>query len=203
MINNLTNNMITSLTSIHNKNKIIDENIFQVDINTIVINAKSDKRFHKLLSLCIKYDIHLFNQCNEICTLLSIENLLQQSDQKQCDLTKELSKKILDISNNKSSNTWLIDIDNIYVQYKKKFKEIEIIVYVLKNMYNDDLLEQLCCIKNKKISTTSNSQNNASSSNTKYDTNQINNSNSNSNLNTKLIKKKEKQSKFIAIYSNQ
>ena len=144
-----------------------------------------------------------WNQCNEICTLLSIENLLQQSDQKQCDLTKELSKKILDISNNKSSNTWLIDIDNIYVQYKKKFKEIEIIVYVLKNMYNDDLLEQLCCIKNKKISTTSNSQNNASSSNTKYDTNQINNSNSNSNLNTKLIKKKEKQSKFIAIYSNQ
>ena len=32
----------------------------QVDIQTIVQNAKNDKRLFKLLNLCIKYNIHIF-----------------------------------------------------------------------------------------------------------------------------------------------
>ena len=172
MISNLTN-MIESLITTKSIDNI--ENQLQVDIDTIVINAKNDKRFHKLLTLCIKYDIHIFNQCNNICTILDIDNLLTQSDDRQKKLTIELSTKISDISKNGPTNDWLVDIENIYIQYRKKFKDIEIIIYVLKNIFNDNLLQSLCCILDSSSSSTSK---------------QITN-----------IKKKD-MVKYIAVYSN-
>ena len=219
MSNNLTNSMISILTSVNNdlNEKIENDNsIFQVDIKTIVTNAKNDKRFHKLLSLCIKYDIHLFNQCNDICKLLSIENLLLQANQKQKILTKELSDKINEISTNGPTNSWLLDIDNTFSYYKKLFKEIEIIDYVLKNIYNDQQLEDLCCIKNIQQISSNSPDYNVTSSTTKI-TNSQNTDNIQQNNNTtqtdhilqneQKIKnteknKKEKLSKYIAIYCN-
>jgi hypothetical protein len=233
MSNNLTNSMISILTSVkqcedQNKNTKNIESIYQVDIKTIVTNAKNDKRFHKLLSLCIKYDIHLFNQYNDVQTLLSIENLLLQATKKQRDLTKELSEKINEISKNGPNNTWLLDIDNTYAQYRKLFKEIEIIDYVLKNIYNDKQLEELCCIKNinqQSSSNTSPNYNITTSTNITTpkpipipisiptltnDFNIINDTNITNTINisnTSKIKnleknKKEKLSKYIAVYSN-
>jgi hypothetical protein len=258
MSNNLTNSMISILTTVKqyddiNKNDKYIDPIFQVDIKTIVTNAKNDKRFHKLLSLCIKYDIHLFNQYNDVCTLLSIDNLLLQANEKQKFLTKELSEKINEISKNGPVNTWLLDIENTYTQYKKIFKEIEIIDYVLKNIYNDKQLEELCCIKNtNNISSQNNTTNlsNTISPNTNLTNTNLTNTNltnttttntispntnltntisPNTNLtNTNLINtnltntnltntnssnstnkvknsernKKEKLSKYIAVYSN-
>lgn len=200
---NLANSMISILTSLNNDNcKTISNNnnlIFQVDIETIVMNAKNDKRFHKLLSLCIKYDIHLFNQHNDICTLLSIDNLLLQANEKQKKLTKELSEKINEISNNGPINTWFLDIENIYGQYKKYFKEIEIIDYILKNIYNNKQLEELCCIKNNQNSNSSNYSPNYVSTQTTTKT--INNI-SNTSKNQKIKNIKKKQSKYIAVYSN-
>ena len=186
MISNLTNNMIVYLTTTKtrnnedqlNVNHINDVNdVNQVNIDTIITNAKNDKRFHKLLTLCIKYDIHIFNQCNNVCTILDIDNLLTQSNEKQKNLAIELSTKILEISSNGPSNDWLIDIENIYIQYRKKFKDIEIIIYVLKNIFNDNLLQSLCCISNCM-------------------------SNSGSSSNSKQIYKKKNISKYIAVYSN-
>lgn len=173
MISNLTNNMIVCLTTKSNDTDSIDEQL-QVDINTIISNAKNDKRFHKLLTLCIKYDIHIFNQTNNTCTILDIENLLTQSENKQKQLTIELSEKILKLGNDGPTNDWLVDIENIYIEYRKKFKDIQIIIYVLKNIFNDNLLQTLCCITN-------------SSSTSK----QLSNSN-----------KKKDISKYIAVYTN-
>jgi hypothetical protein len=213
MSNNLTNNMISILTSVNNDlNEKIenDKSIYQVDIKTIVTNAKNDKRFHKLLSLCIKYDIHLFNQCNDICKLLSIENLLLQANQKQKNLTKELSDKINEISMNGPTNSWLLDIDNTFSYYKKLFKEIEIIDYVLKNIYNDQQLEDLCCIKNIQQISSNSPDYNITSSTTKI-TNSYQNDQTSQTDHTfqteQKIKnteknKKEKLSKYIAIYCN-
>ena len=145
MISNLTNNMIICLTTKSIETDSIDDQ-FQVDIETIIANAKNDKRFHKLLTLCIKYDIHLFNQVNNICTILDINNLLEQSENKQKQLTIELSEKILNLANKGPTNDWLVDIENIYIEYRKKHKDIQIIIYVLKNIFNDNLLQGLCCI---------------------------------------------------------
>ena len=129
--------------------------------------------FNKLLTLCIKHDIYLFNQYNNLCSILNIDNLLLQSNEKQKYFAGELSKKILEISVNNSNNEWLIEIENIYIQYRKKFKDIEVIIYILKNIFSDSILQSLCCV-------------------------QIN-----SNLNsTKLIIKKKDIKKYIAIYSN-
>jgi len=218
MTTNLTNNIISNLTSVY-LNNTTDDNINikkQIDLKTIVANAKNDKRFHKLLSICIKYDIHLFNQCNDICKLLSIENLLLQANQKQKNLTKELSDKINEISTNGPTNSWLIDIDNTFSYYKKLFKEIEIIDYVLKNIYNDKQLEDLCCIKNIQQNSSNSPDYNVTSSTTKI-TNSQNTDNIQQNDNTLQIdhilqneqkikntekNKKEKLSKYIAIYCN-
>lgn len=171
MIGNLTNNIISNLTT----NELIntETNIYHVDIQTIVKNAKNDKMFNKLLTLCIKYDIHIFNQCNNLCTILTIDNLLSQSNERQRQLTSELSIKILELTKEKN-NEWLIEIENIYIQYRKKFKDIEIIVYILKNILNDDLLQTLCCVQNNSTSSSSNKQQN----------------------------KKKDVEKYIAVYSN-
>jgi hypothetical protein len=144
MINNLPNNIILNLTT---NQEINDENLYKVDFKTIIANAKNDKMFNKLLTLCIKHDIYLFNQYNNLCSILNIDNLLLQSNEKQKYFAGELSKKILEISVNNSNNEWLIEIENIYIQYRKKFKDIEVIIYILKNIFSDSILQSLCCVQ--------------------------------------------------------
>lgn len=202
MTNNLRNNMLTSLTSIFNneideiKNKdniisdtLIYNNELKVDMETILMNAKNDKRFYKLLNLCIKYDIHLFNQLNNNYILLKIEKLLYQTCLKQKNLVNELSLQISNINLNIYNNSLLSTIENIYCQYKKKFKDIDIINYILENIYDDSSLQILCCV---------NTSNNLSSSS------------DNANLSSNKTKNKVlpnvlelgKKDKYIAVYSN-
>lgn len=174
MSNNLTNNIITNLTLINSDSNI--EYINQIDLNTIVCNAKNDKTFHKLLTICIKYDIHLFNQSKDICSLMSIDNLLNQINNKQKILTSNLSNELKNIN-----SEWLVNIDNIYNIYKKKLKDLEFISYILKNIFNDNLLQKLCCFNNE---------------------NSSDNTQSPIQKDTIDKKKKENISKYIAVYSN-
>lgn len=176
MSNNLTNNIITNLTLINSDSN--DELKYQIDLNSIVFNAKNDKTFHKLLTICIKYDIHLFNQSKDICSLLSIENLLNQINNKQKILTSNLSNELKNIN-----SEWLVNIDNIYNIYKKKLKDLELISYILKNIFNDNLLQKLCCYNNE------NSSDNTQSPNQK-------------DITQTDKKKRENISKYIAVYSN-
>ena len=210
MSNNLTNNMISSLTCMSNNlasnNDSPTEYINKVDIKTIVSNAKKDKRFYKLLNLCIKHGIHLFNQYNEICTLLSNDNLIKQAEDRQRQLSIDFSNSVANISIKNDSGNLLADIETIYTGYKKKFKEIEVIIYILKNTYDDIAFEDLCCIKTNinLINTSSNSSispSNITSSQTTLETLSTTVKTKSSETNKK-INKKEKLSKYIAIYSN-
>ena len=175
MTNNLTNNLISNLTLINSDNN--NEIKQQIDLKTIVYNAKNDKTFHKLLIICIKYDIHLFNQSKNNYSLLTIDNLLEQINNKQQLFTLELSNEIKNIN-----SEWLLNIDNIYNIYKKKLKDLELISYILKNIFNNNLLQKLCC-----TSYTDNSTDNILSPVPKD-----------------IIDKKKKEniSKYIAVYSN-
>ena len=221
MSNNLPNNIISSLTTIKNNdlNYDVDINnlIYQVDIKTIVDHAKSDKRFYKLLNLCIKYDIHLFNQYNDTSSLVTIDQLLIQVDKKQAELTKELSEKLLEISLKGPSDSWLIDIENINSQFKKKFKEMEIIIYILKHIYDDETLKKICCIEVKQNSLSNQNSSPGLSSSIAVTQNSSTNINTNSTLGLGITGKskntnekkqntnksdKEKTSKYIAVYSN-
>lgn len=221
MSNNLPNNIISSLTTVKNNDLNYDVNnnnlIYQVDIKTIVDHAKSDKRFYKLLNLCIKYDIHLFNQYNETSSLVTIEQLLIQVDKKQAELTKQLSEKLMEISLKGPSDSWLVDIENINSQFKKKFKEMEIIIYILKNIYDDETLKKICCIEVKQNSSSNQNSSPALSSSVAVTQNSSTNINTNSTLGLGITGKskntnekkqninksdKEKTSKYIAVYSN-
>ena len=135
-------NIITNLISFYNI-----ENISKVDINTIISNAKNDRRFNKLLGLCIKYDIHIFYQNNDKCVLVDVDNLLLQSQHKQKNLTKDLADNINVIYTNSSENGIFFDIESLYNKYKKKIKDIDLIIYILKHIYDNNILENLCCIK--------------------------------------------------------
>ena len=206
MSNNLTNNMISSLTYMSNNlasnNDSPTEYVNKVDIKTIVSNAKKDKRFYKLLNLCIKHGIHLFNQYNEICTLLSNDNLIKQAEDKQRQISIEFSISVANISNKNDPGNLLADIETIYTGYKKKFKEIEVIIYILKNTYDDVAFEDLCCVKTNinQINTSSNSSISPSNMTSSQTTISATVKTKSSETNKKI--KKEKLSKYIAIYSN-
>lgn len=221
MSNNLPNNIISSLTVINNNDLNYDVNInnliYQVDIKTIVDHAKSDKRFYKLLNLCIKYDIHLFNQYNDTSSLVTIDQLLIQVDKKQAELTKQLSEKLMEISLKGPSDSWLIDIENINSQFKKKFKEMEIIIYILKHIYDDETLKKMCCIEVKQNNLSNQNSSPGLSSSIAVTQNSSTNVNTNSTLGLGITGKskntnekkqninksdKEKTSKYIAVYSN-
>ena len=133
-------------SSILDSNKS-EDTIYNIDIKIIILNSKTDKIFHKLLNLCIKYDIQLFNQTNNNCILYEIKNLLIQCEIKQKNIIDELSNKINELKIKGPSNTWLLDVDKIYTEYKKKLKDIEIIIYILKNSYDDKILMNMCCSK--------------------------------------------------------
>jgi hypothetical protein len=216
MSNNIQNNIMNSLTKIdqstnnENKNNEINKTqdnnnvlLYLVDVKKIIESAKNDKRFYKLLNLCIKYDVHLFNQYNESSSLLQIEQLLIQTNKKQSEMAKELSEKIMNISINGPVDSGLIDIEIINSEYKKKFKDVEIIVYMLKNIYDDDSLKTMCCVETKKETTTNSSPYLSSSVNTNILT--VNTLNTTSKSKSSVNEKKnmkEKNSKYIAVYSN-
>ena len=153
-------NMLTNLITFNNSDthddnikdqylndlNINSNNTNIVDLNTIIYNAKNDRRFHKLLGLCIKYDIHIFDKNNNNCILVNIDNLILQSENKQKKIIKDLADNISNLYNIGTVNGWFVEIENTYIKYKKKIKDIDIIIYILKNIYNNGILKKLCCI---------------------------------------------------------
>lgn len=177
-INN--NNIISNLIIVNkNDDKYDINNNIIIDLDTIIKNVKNDKRFYKLINLFIKYEIHFCKQYKNISLLISIEDLLIQIVNIQNKLTKELAESILEISEKKSTdildNSLFVDIEYIYNKFKKKLKEIEIIIYILKNIYTNNDLQKLCCISQK-----NNSNSTTISTSINYNTND----------------------KYIAVYSN-
>lgn len=147
----------------------------EIDIKILVSNAKIDKRFNKLLNLCIKYDIQLLNQNNNVCYLYKIDYLLNQCNQKQNQLLQKLINKINNINSNENFKEKYLNIEYYYNNFKKEIKDLDIIIYILKNSYDDNSLSYIC-------------------------NNQIINNNSSSSSSIK--EKQINSSKYIAVYSN-
>jgi len=185
------------------------KNNLRIDIPTMKKNAENDELFCKLLITCRKFKIDIFNQST--CMLLNSTTILNQCNEIQKTMTRELSEKINNIYVKGQSNGWLIDIDNIYTQYKKKFKDIELIIHILKNIFNDEILGNLCCVPSLNNSLSTNSQNLYSTSSNKQEIKTENKSEHRSEIyeqelkETKKVKtthKKENMSKYIAVYSS-
>ena len=208
-------------TNINNyyKNIIKSEyyNSSNFDISSILFNAKINKTFNKLLNLCIKYDIKIFDIDNmNIWYIKSVNNILSIIIDKRNIFTIELSDSIKNLTTIQHQMNFIEIIDNHVNDYKKKIKDFEILFYLFNNIYTDDELKKICNKDNNYVDETFHNNNNNNNDYIKIEekynnilkplTN-INKDNINKdNINEKNIKQtyilKPKNNKFIAEYSN-
>ena len=102
----------------------------------------------------------------------------------------KLSKEIFNLTT--KTDSIFINIELVYINYKQKFKDLEVIIYILKNVYTNDKLQKLCYNYSNNIrneTTSSNKSNNDTETNKKTTDN-------------KKSSDSKKDSKYIAIYSN-
>lgn len=134
-INNYYKNIINS--QYYNSSKF--------DISSILFNAKINKTFNKLLNLCIKYDIKLFDIDNKnIWFIRSVSDILSLIIKKRHIYTIELSDSIKNLTTIQHQLNFIETIDNNVNEYKKKIKDFEILFYLFNNIYTDEELNKIC-----------------------------------------------------------
>lgn len=136
-------------TNINNyyKNIIKSEyyNSSNFDISAILFNAKINKTFNKLLNLCIKYDIKIFDiDTLNIWYIKPVNNILSIIIDKRNKFTIELSDSIKNLTTIQHQMNFIEIIDNHVNDYKKKIKDFEILFYLFNNIYTDDELKKIC-----------------------------------------------------------
>jgi hypothetical protein len=109
-------------------------------ISTLILNSKINKTFGKLLKLCIKYEIQLFNNDNNTYNIRDNNDILfDVIDLKKKSINK-YSNDILICMNNEK---YIDDLDNLHYELKKTLKEIDILKYLLRDIYNDIELKKM------------------------------------------------------------
>lgn len=210
-INNYYKNII--------KSEYYNNNNF--DIPSILLNAKINKTFNKLLNLCIKYEIKIFDiDSSNIWYIQSIKNIITIINNKKNKLTLELSiniGKLVDEKINIYNNCILDNIDNLVNDYKKKIKDLDILYYLFNNIYTDEELKKICNMDN--VNNDNNMDNNYLVNNilkpidnidnnnliinkNESPKNNIININKKNITNNTIVIKSSKNNKFIAEYSN-
>jgi hypothetical protein len=202
------------------------------DISAILFNAKINKTFNKLLNLCIKYDIKLFD-IDQINTwyIRPVNDIITLIINKRNIFTIELSENIKNLTKIQHQLNFIETIDNNVNDYKKKIKDFEILFYLFNNIYNDCELKKICnkddnhnnnneyikiqekynnilkplsnyYDKSNNDLNDNNKSNNDLNDNNKSN-NDLNDNNSNNNkVNRQLYLLKPKNNKYIAEYSN-
>lgn len=168
-INNIFNNEQLQL--------YINETTY-INIKKIITNAKLDKTFQKILKLCNKYNVHIFskNEDNDTFWIInSIENINIQINKKSDILNNNYLTDMINI-NDQPISVKIVLMDKLYNDYKKKLKDLELLLSLININYTDESFINLCCDNLNNIS-----PNNSSQSNEKKE---------------KLI------AKYIAVYSN-
>jgi len=136
-------------TNINNYYKNITKseyyNSSNFDISAILFNAKINKTFNKLLNLCIKYDIKIFDIDNmNIWYIKSVNDILTLIIDKRNIYTIELSNTIKNLTTIQHQMNFIEIIDNHVNEYKKKIKDFEILFYLFNSIYTDDELKKIC-----------------------------------------------------------
>ena len=109
-------------------------------ISTLILNSKINKTFGKLLKLCIKYEIQLFNNDNNTYNIRDNNDILfDVIDLKKKSINK-YSNDILICMNNEK---YIDELDNLHYELKKTLKEIDILKYLLRDIYNDIELKKM------------------------------------------------------------
>lgn len=125
--------------NINNYCENINNNI-NFKISTLILNSKINKTFGKLLKLCIKYDVQLFNNNNNSYYIRDNKDILFDVINLKHKLVNKYSNNIIDKINNEK---YIDEMDNLYLELKKSLKEIEILKYLLGDIYNDNELKKM------------------------------------------------------------
>jgi hypothetical protein len=129
--------------------KTIEKNNSQYikfDISTILLNAKINKTFNKLLNLSIKFNIEIFNSNHTQWNIRNTTDILLDIINIKKIILNEYSLSISNLYNNEK----IIDeIDKLSIVLKKNLKDLEILKYLFENVYNNDELKKMCYSSDK------------------------------------------------------
>jgi len=122
--------------------KDIDKN----ELDTIINNCTINKTFYKFIILCIKLNINIFKKINEKWVLKSTRQLLTICEKHKKNLIKGYGFNILKYTLNDQNDKLIIEkIEDDLVKLKKNIKNLDTLIYILKNIYNDkESLKNMC-----------------------------------------------------------
>ena len=126
---------------IQNYYKNISENN-NFNMLAILLNAKNNKTFNKLLKLCIKCDIQIVSINDQnIWDIRTNNNIIN-------DINKTINSYMLqhtfDLINNINYDNIIVIIDKQTIELKKKIKNVNILKNLFINIFNDDELKKMC-----------------------------------------------------------
>jgi hypothetical protein len=131
------------------ENYIFDSTI---SIDKLLYNVEINKTFEYFMILCCKYNISLFEKLNNFYYLKSNQQLLYDCR----NIRKKIINKIILFYNNiieDDSSNWIdikTKIEKINNDIYTSLGEIDIILDLLQNVYDDDLLSDQIKLNNNK-----------------------------------------------------
>lgn len=131
------NNNIIMKQNVYNYYKNITDNS-NFNIMALLVNAKNDNNFNKMLKLCIKYDIQIVSNINNVWNIRTNEEIIN-------DINETIKKIILNYTYLLLNDNNLIElIDKHTIEFKKKIKDIDFLKQLFLNKYNDIELYNIC-----------------------------------------------------------
>lgn len=134
--------------------KYYENYIFEstISINKLLYNVEINKTFEYFMILCCKYNISLFEKINNLYHLKTNQQLI-----KDCkDIRKKIINKIILFYNNISDDdcsSWIdikTKIEKINNDIYTNLGEIDIILDLLQNVYDEDILSDQVKLNNNK-----------------------------------------------------
>lgn len=120
-------------------------------IETIINNCKSNKTFLKLIILTIKLNIELFKYNNDKYELRSNEEIINDCINKKKTLFHKFSFNISNNIDNIQESNLMPFVDSEYKNLQKYNKFIDVIIFILKDIYKDDELKIMFSSDNIKV----------------------------------------------------
>jgi hypothetical protein len=115
-----------------------------INMDKLKKTMKSNKTFETFILICSQYNICIFGETNGSWYLKSNEVLIDECKAKRHELYHNSMKHLGKLMRNDiDSINERIQIDNISSELKKGIKNLDLIISLLKDVYNDKCLSKM------------------------------------------------------------